>query len=179
MMTAIRMPAPATPLDLPLDLRLADPAATETLGRALARLLRPGDVVALRGELGAGKTALVRALIRALPGPAGAEAEEVPSPTFTLVQTYERLPAPVWHFDLYRLESAEEVEELGFSEALAEGIVLVEWPERLGSRLPEEALSVTLTFDARGDASGDAASGRRARLDGGGDWPARLAELRV
>ncbi|HMA16470.1 MAG: tRNA (adenosine(37)-N6)-threonylcarbamoyltransferase complex ATPase subunit type 1 TsaE [Bacteroidota bacterium] len=174
-MTAIRMAAPATPLDPPLDLRLADPAATEALGRALARLLRPGDVVALHGDLGAGKTALARALIRALPGPAGAEAEEVPSPTFTLVQTYERDPAPVWHFDLYRLESAGEVEELGFSEALAEGIVLVEWPERLGSLLPAEALHVTLTFDEGADAGG----GRRARLDGGGDWPARLAELRA
>lgn len=169
MMTAIRMPAPATPLDLPLDLRLADPAATETLGRALARLLRPGDVVALRGELGAGKTALVRALIRALPGPAGAEAEEVPSPTFTLVQIYERSPAPVWHFDLYRLEGAAEVDELGLSEALAEGITLIEWPERLGARLPHDALGVTLSFAADG--------GRRARLDGGGDWRDRLAGL--
>src|SRR3546814_13591165 len=82
--------------------------------------------------LGAGKTALARALIRALPGPAGAAAEEVPSPTFTLVQIYERRPAPVWHFDLYRLDSAAEVEELGFSEALAGGLALVEWPERLG-----------------------------------------------
>lgn len=167
MMTAIRMAAPATPLDV----RLPDPAATEALGRGLARLVRPGDVVALYGDLGAGKTALARALIRALPGPAGAETEEVPSPTFTLVQTYERRPAPVWHFDLYRLESAAEVEELGFSEALADGIALVEWPERLGDRLPGDALSVTLTFAAAG--------GRHARLDGGGDWPARLAELRA
>src|SRR3546814_15561179 len=87
------------------------------------------DVVALFGDLDAGKTALARALIRALPGPAGAAAEEVPSPTFTLVQIYERRPAPVWHFDLYRLDSAAEVEELGFSEALAGGIALVEWPE--------------------------------------------------
>jgi tRNA threonylcarbamoyladenosine biosynthesis protein TsaE len=171
MMTALKMPATsAPPPALPLDLPLADPAATEGLGRALAPILRPGDVVALFGDLGAGKTALARALIRALPGPAGAAEEEVPSPTFTLVQTYERDPAAVWHFDLYRLESAGEVEELGFSEALAEGISLIEWPERLGDRLPSQALRVTLTFDTEGE-------GRRARLEGGGDWPVRLAEL--
>jgi tRNA threonylcarbamoyladenosine biosynthesis protein TsaE len=169
MMTAIQMPAtPAPPLDLPLP----DLAATEALGRALARLLRPGDLVALYGDLGAGKTALARALIRALPGPEGAATEEVPSPTFTLVQTYEREPAPLWHFDLYRLESAAEVHELGLSEALAEGIALIEWPERLGSLLPADALSVTLSFD------GAANGGRLARLAGGGDWPRRLAELR-
>ena len=168
MMTAIQMAAAPVP---PLDLSLPDVAATEALGRALARLLRPGDVVALFGDLGAGKTALARALIRALPGPAGGEGEEVPSPTFTLVQIYERRPAPVWHFDLYRLKDSAEVEELGFSEALAGGIALIEWPERLGRLLPHDALGVTLTFDA--------GSGRRARLDGGGDWPERLAELRL
>jgi len=169
MMTAIQMPAvPATPPDLPLP----DLAATAALGRALARLLRPGDVVALHGDLGAGKTALARALIRALPGPAGAAEEEVPSPTFTLVQTYDREPAAVWHFDLYRLESAREVEELGLSEALAGGITLIEWPERLGGRLPAETLHVTLIFEADGE-------GRRAVLAGGGDWPVRLAELSI
>src|SRR3546814_10429878 len=121
------------------DVCSSDLAATESLGRALARLLRLGDVIALSGDLGAGKTALARALIRALPGPQGAADEEVPSPTFTLAQIYERRPGPVWHFDLYRLESAAEVEELGFSEALA-GIALVEWPERLGALLPADAL---------------------------------------
>lgn len=167
-MTAIQMAAAPAP---PLDLTLPDLAATESLGSALARLLRPGDVVALFGDLGAGKTALARALIRALPGPPGAADEEVPSPTFTLVQIYERRPAPVWHFDLYRLESAAEVEELGFSEALA-GIALVEWPERLGALLPADALHVTLTFVKTG-------AGRLARLEGGGDWPQRLAELTI
>src|SRR3546814_2238483 len=120
--------------------------------------------------LGAGKTSLARALMRALPGPASAAAEEVPSPTFTLVQIYERRPAPVWHFDLYRLDSAAEVEELGFSEALAGGIALVEWPERLGTLLPPDALRVTLSFDAAG--------GRRARLEGGGDWQLGRAACR-
>lgn len=165
------MPSTAS---LPLVLPLPDLAATERLGRALAALLRPGDVVALYGDLGAGKTALARALIRALPGPAGAAEEEVPSPTFTLVQTYERQPAPVWHFDLYRIEQAEEIHELGFSEALAEGITLIEWPERLGGGLPAGALSLTLSYD--GDSGGEN-EGREARLDAGGDWPERLAEL--
>jgi tRNA threonylcarbamoyladenosine biosynthesis protein TsaE len=172
MMTATQMAAAsAPPPDLPLDLRLADLAATEELGRSLARLVRRGDVVALFGDLGAGKTALARALVRALPGPEDAAEEEVPSPTFTLVQIYERRPAPVWHFDLYRLQGAAEVDELGFEEALAEGISLIEWPERLGARLPQDALRVTLSFAAGG--------GRRAQLDGGDDWRARLAELRL
>jgi len=165
------MPAATRPL---LDLSLPDAAATARLGAALAAVLRAGDVVALYGDLGAGKTALARALIRALPGPDGPEAaavEEVPSPTFTLVQTYERDPAPVWHFDLYRIEDPAEIDELGFAEALADGIVLVEWPERLGDRLPAGALAVTLGF------AGAGGEGRRARLRGGGDWPRRLAEL--
>jgi len=167
MMTATAMPdSPPAP---PLTLDLPDLAATERLGRALAGLLRAGDVVALRGDLGAGKTALARALVRALPGPEGAAEEEVPSPTFTLVQTYDRDPAPVWHFDLYRFDNPGEVEELGFYEALGEGIIRVEWPERLGAALPPDHLSVALGF-----AGGD---GRRACLEGGGDWPRRLAEL--
>lgn len=148
-----------------LVVTLADPEATERLAARLAPLLRAGDTVALHGELGTGKTTLARGLIRALCG-AG---EEVPSPTFTLVQTYERDPAPVWHFDLYRIENPEEIEELGLSEALAEGITLIEWPERLGRALPADALSVTLAFAAGEEA-------REARLEGGGDWPSRLAE---
>jgi tRNA threonylcarbamoyladenosine biosynthesis protein TsaE len=167
MLTATAMPdRPPAP---PLHLDLPDLAATERLGCALAGLLRAGDVVALRGDLGAGKTALARALVRALPGPEGAAEEEVPSPTFTLVQTYDREAAPVWHFDLYRIEDPAEIEELGFYEALGEGIILIEWPERLGAALPPDHLSVFLSF-----AGGE---GRRARLEGSGDWPRRLAEL--
>ena len=178
-MTANPMPSASTPPpELPLVLQLPDLAATERLGRALAAVLRPGDVVALYGDLGAGKTALARALIRALPnpsgGPAGAAEEEVPSPTFTLVQTYDRDPAPVWHFDLYRIEDPEEVHELGLSEALAEGITLIEWPERLGGRLPAQALSLILGYAADGPDD----EGRVARLEGAGDWSERLAELR-
>ncbi|WP_309086142.1 tRNA (adenosine(37)-N6)-threonylcarbamoyltransferase complex ATPase subunit type 1 TsaE [Chelativorans sp.] len=105
---------------------LPDEQATDLLGDDLALALRPGDVLALSGDLGAGKTTLARALIRAI---AGERQLEVPSPTFTLVQSYA-LRIPVHHFDLYRLAQPEELEELGFAEALAEGIVLVEWPER-------------------------------------------------
>src|SRR3546814_12899101 len=133
----------------PLAQRMPALAGSEELGRALARLLKPGDGITRSGKLGAGKTALARALIRALPGPQGAADEEVPSPTFTLAQIYERRPGPVWHFDLYRLESAPEVEELGFSEALA-GIALGEWPDPHDPLLPAHARQVTRTFRHQG-----------------------------
>ncbi len=163
------------------DLALPDEAATKRLGRALAGLLRRGDLVALGGALGSGKTSLARALINALPrpagGPEGAEGpdapdadEEVPSPTFTLVQIYERRPAPVWHFDLFRLEAPEEALELGLEEALAEAISLVEWPERLGPLLPAERLDLRLDF-------ADDPQARRARLRGHGGWRERLPAL--
>jgi len=119
---------------------LPDESATERLGATLAERLRVGDVVGLKGELGAGKTTLARAIIRAA---AGDPELIVPSPTFTLVEVYETPRGSFWHFDLYRLEAAEQVYELGWEEALAEGIALVEWPERLGELLPKH-LSVTL-----------------------------------
>lgn len=150
---------------------LPDEAATAALGRRLAGLARPGDVIALRGELGSGKTALARAFINALSHPDGtAAAEEVPSPTFTLVQTYRRRPADVWHFDLYRVADPGEIDELGWEEALVDGIVLVEWPDRLGARLPRAHLDVLLAFPEAGE-------GRLAVLQGGGDWGTRLKEL--
>ncbi len=151
---------------------LPDEAATAALARALAALLRPGDVVALSGELGAGKTSFARALINALPrSDSGSGDEEVPSPTFTLVQTYDREPAPVWHFDLYRIETPEEVLELGLEEALAEGITLIEWPERMGAMQPDHSLLLALHFGA-------SPSKRRAELSGDEDWTERLALLR-
>ena len=119
---------------------LPDESATERLGATLAERLRVGDVVGLKGELGAGKTTLARAIIRAA---AGDRELIVPSPTFTLVEVYETPRGSFWHFDLYRLEAAEQVYELGWEEALAEGIALVEWPERLGKLLPKH-LSVTM-----------------------------------
>ena len=112
----------------------ADEAATDTFGRRLAARLAPGDVVLLSGDLGAGKTALARGILAGL-GHVG----EVPSPTFTLVQSYEvpGVRLPVWHVDLYRLEDPDEVEELGLDEILADGALVIEWPERAGERWPE------------------------------------------
>ena len=113
----------------------------ERLAAALGPRLARGDVLALYGELGAGKTTFVRALLRGM-GWAG----EVPSPTFTLVQVYDVRPVAVWHFDLFRLTVPEEVLELGLEDALAEGATLIEWPERLGDRLPRPSLAVRLVF---------------------------------
>jgi tRNA threonylcarbamoyladenosine biosynthesis protein TsaE len=144
-------------------LELASDGDTRALGARLALLLRRGDVIALRGELGAGKTTLVRGLIQALLGPE----EEVPSPTYTLVQAYEAPDFPVWHFDLYRLETADDILELGWDET-QDGVALIEWPERAGAYLPASRLDVFLEI------SGD---GRRARLEAGGEgWQERLDE---
>ncbi|MFI0846660.1 tRNA (adenosine(37)-N6)-threonylcarbamoyltransferase complex ATPase subunit type 1 TsaE [Mesorhizobium sp. IMUNJ 23232] len=129
-----------------LERFLPDDAATARLGEDLALALRPGDVLALSGDLGAGKTALGRALIRVN---AGAPDLEVPSPTFTLVQTYDGR-VPVVHFDLYRLGSPSELDELGLDEALAEGAAVIEWPDRAGDRLPAESVSVALSHEGEG-----------------------------
>ncbi len=146
-----------------VEVRLADAAATERLGAAVAAALRAGDAVLLSGGLGAGKSTLARGLIRALTTPD----EEVPSPTFTLVQAYEGRPT-VAHFDLYRLKGPAEVEELGFWEALDEGAAVVEWPQRLGARLPGDRLAIDLAEDG---------SGRVARLTPEGSWKGRALEF--
>lgn len=143
-----------------LTLALAGEADTAALGERLGDIARPGDVIALYGDLGAGKTTLARALIRTLMGPE----TEAPSPTFTLVQTY---PAPnfsIWHFDLYRLEDPGEARELGLEEAV-DGLALIEWPERLGRYLPLARLEVRLSFDG---------AGRIARLVDLDNWSTRL-----
>ena len=119
---------------------LPDLDATARLGAAIAARLRTGDCVALWGDLGAGKTTLARAVLQAL-----GVTEDVPSPTFTLVQSYDTLP-PVAHYDLYRLKSAREMQELGFDDALADGAVLVEWPERAPEALPIDALHIRLSL---------------------------------
>ncbi len=151
-----------------VEFELRDLAATESLARALALRARRSDVIALHGALGLGKTTFARAFIR---GRAGGEAvREVPSPTFTLVQTYDLPGCPVWHFDLYRLTDPEETWELGIEEAFAEAISLIEWPERLGRHLPDRRLDVEFLAGASPD-------GRRVRLSGGGEWPRRLAGL--
>lgn len=141
---------------------LADLAATDALGARIAASMHIGDVIALEGDLGAGKTTLARAILQAL-----GVTENVPSPTFTLVQSYETPRMPVRHFDLYRIEDSSEIDELGLDEALDEGAALIEWPERAGTRLPPDALHVALTLDKEG---------RRARLTGSARWVAAFTE---
>ncbi len=143
-----------------LTLDLAGEADTAALGERLAQAARPGDVIALSGDLGAGKTTLARALIRKLAGPD----TEAPSPTFTLVQTYPAPDLSIWHFDLYRLNDPGEARELGLEEAV-DGLAVIEWPERLGRYLPHARLEVQLSFDG---------AGRIARLVDLDDWSTRL-----
>ncbi len=146
--------------------------ATLSLARAVAAVLAGGDIVALSGELGAGKTTFARGIIRRLLGPQGAGAE-VPSPTFTLVQIYETGPAPVWHFDLYRLSRPEEAIELDIDDAFAEAISLIEWPDRLGAFLPADRLDVEMAF-LPGAGTDDR---RRLRINGRGRWAERLTGI--
>ena len=114
-------------------------AETERLAARLAPHTAPGDVIGLCGALGSGKTAFARAFIRAR---LGRDAEEVPSPTFTLVQLYEHAAGAIWHFDLYRLDEAEDAYELGIEDAFAGAISLIEWPEKLGAIVPGDWLRV-------------------------------------
>lgn len=145
-----------------LERFLPDERATALLGADLALTLRAGDVLALEGDLGAGKTTLARGLIRAL---ADDPELEVPSPTFTLVQAYEGR-IPVHHFDLYRLSSAAELDELGFDDAIAQGAALVEWPDRAAGRMPESVVHVELAHQS---------AGRLARIAGKGAAIERIA----
>ncbi|GGL54991.1 tRNA (adenosine(37)-N6)-threonylcarbamoyltransferase complex ATPase subunit type 1 TsaE [Wenxinia marina] len=130
-----------------LTLNLPDEAATRDLAARLAGAARPGDVLLLSGPVGAGKTAFARAFIRARLRSPGTE---VPSPTFTLVQTYDDGKAEIWHADLYRLSHPDEALELGLGDAFETAICLVEWPDRLGSLAPEDALHLHLSADADG-----------------------------
>jgi tRNA threonylcarbamoyladenosine biosynthesis protein TsaE len=155
-------------------LTLADPAATERLGRALAPHLRPGDVVGLTGGLGAGKSVLARALIGARLAAAG-RTEEIPSPSYTLVQSYEAGGTEIWHADLYRLGTAGEIAELGLEDAFDAAICVVEWFDRLGSAVPPRALLVAFGFAPEAD---DARVARITALGPGWDWlPDALAGM--
>ena len=148
---------------------LPDEDATAAFAARIAALARPGDVIALEGELGVGKTTFARAFIQARGG-----GETVPSPTFTLVQIYEVGDVPIWHFDAYRLRDPDEAWELGIVDAFRAGISLIEWPERLGNLLPARRLRIILS-------EVDSPKARRATLDPGldpgGDWTERLAGL--
>lgn len=147
-------------------LTLNDDADTEALGGEIALFVRPGDTLALSGDLGAGKTTLARALIRALAPDQGAF--DVPSPTFTLVQAYDFTRIPVAHFDLYRIADPDEVLELGLDEALVQGIAVIEWPGRMETHLPDDRLDIEI---------GHAGDGRDAVLSGHGSWAARMERM--
>ncbi|HEY4070023.1 MAG TPA: tRNA (adenosine(37)-N6)-threonylcarbamoyltransferase complex ATPase subunit type 1 TsaE [Sphingomicrobium sp.] len=124
---------------------LEDEEGSAHLGACLANVARPGDVIALSGPLGVGKTALARGFIAAL-GHDG----DVPSPSFAIVQPYEDIEPPVWHVDLYRIEDPSEIEELGLDSA-ADAVLLVEWPDRAGAGAWPEALALSLEFGQKGD----------------------------
>lgn len=143
---------------------LPDEAATLALGAKLASVLQAGDMVALFGDLGAGKTTFVRGLVNAL----SPEPQDVVSPTFTFVQMYELPAGLLWHFDLYRLETPEALVELGWDETV-DGIALVEWPERAGNALPKVRLDLTLSIEG---------SGRAAKMvPHSEDWEQRLEHV--
>ena len=146
---------------------LPDEAATSALAEDLAVVLIRGDVVALAGDLGAGKTTFARSLLRAFVDDVGLE---VPSPTFTLVQTYSGGRLPVAHFDFYRLSLADELDEIGFDDAVTDGAVIIEWPERALSRLPTERID--LSFEIAG-------TGRKVAIVGQGSLIARFRRSRA
>ena len=148
-----------------LTITSCDPAATTRLGFLLAKTLRPGDVIALSGPLGAGKSVLARGIVLAL----CPDEADIPSPTFTLVQAYDPADGPsLMHFDLYRLETAEQALDLGIEDAFVEAVSVIEWPERLGSWLPRRALRVTLALDD------NAPDTRSVTLEGGVRWKSVL-----
>ncbi len=142
---------------------LADEVATESFAAEVAYDLQPGDVVALSGDLGAGKTVFARAVIRALAKAAGTRIGEVPSPTFTLVQQYELGGQTVYHFDLYRLGDASEAWELGIEDAFADGICLIEWAERIEDLLPGRTVRIEFAY-------GPTESAREARIVAPETW---------
>jgi tRNA threonylcarbamoyladenosine biosynthesis protein TsaE len=153
-------------------LTLPGPEATEALGRYLATQVRRGDTILLEGDIGAGKSLFARALIRDVLDLWGGTAEEIPSPTYTLVQTYNSFRGEIWHADLYRLALPEEVEELGLAGAFGTTLCIVEWPDRLGPDAPENALTVSLV------PIGPEGSSRRVTLRSGSmRWAPVLREL--
>jgi tRNA threonylcarbamoyladenosine biosynthesis protein TsaE len=143
---------------------LPDAMATLVLGRRLGERMGIGDVVCLSGNLGAGKTTLARGAVEAWTG----YPDEVPSPTYTLVQTYEGGKGELWHVDLYRLKRPDEAWELGLEDAFAGNACLIEWPERLQGQLPADRLDIELA--PHGD-------GRSAALTGHGAWRTKLATI--
>jgi len=144
-------------------------AETEEIAKKLAEIAQPGDVVALHGDLGVGKSVFSRSFIRALT----TADEEVPSPTFTLVQIYETEEAELYHFDMYRLENPDDGVELGIEEAFADGVSLIEWPSNLGRYLPWDCLNIEINHGDTGETS------RTMNVSSEGNWMLRLKELSI
>ncbi len=144
----------------PIEISLKDEEATTRLGAQLSVILAPGDAICLSGDLGAGKSTLARGMIKCV-----SSASEVPSPTFTFIETYETERFLLWHFDLYRLERPEDVWELGYEDALENGVMVIEWPERIGALAPLEALGIHLEVDGKA---------RKAHITGAKNWRGRL-----
>lgn len=166
-MLARAMPQFETNFFQSVELHSADEMAA--LGARVAARLRPGDTVTLAGPLGAGKTVFARGLIRHfLPG------EEVPSPTFTLVQTYETGNFAISHVDLYRLKGPKDVRELGLDEALERGALLIEWPDRMGPELPTDRLDIVIEG---GGEEGERDDERTVKIIARGAWVPRVGDL--
>ncbi|MBT3789591.1 MAG: tRNA (adenosine(37)-N6)-threonylcarbamoyltransferase complex ATPase subunit type 1 TsaE [Alphaproteobacteria bacterium] len=151
---------------------LDDETATSALAVSLSKCLEQGDVVALSGDLGAGKTAFARAFIQALADQQQTLIDEVPSPTFTIVQIYDELVPPVWHVDLYRLEDRADTIEIGLEEGFEDGITLIEWPDRLGDGLPADHLAMNFHM-------AEIAGARKVSMTGHGNWQSRIASLEL
>lgn len=148
-----------------ISIDLDDEKATAAFGARLARLLRAGDVVRLSGDLGAGKSTLARGTIAAL-----TEVKDAPSPTFTFVEAYETPDFLLWHFDLYRLEQPGDVWELGLEEALEDGAVMIEWPERIEGMIADEGLLIRLEIIG---------AARIAHISGDAAWKERLLKAGI
>lgn len=144
--------------------QLKSETQTHALAQRIAMILRAGDVILLEGEIGAGKSSFSRGVIRALCGPN----EEVPSPTFTLVQVYETAETEIWHADLYRLSDPQEIVELGLLDAFDAAICLIEWPDRLGDLRPKGTLTLSLQANE---------NSHQCTASGNAEWAARLDGL--
>ncbi len=148
-----------------MKIQIKTQAETEEIAHKIAQICDIGDVIALYGDLGVGKSVFSRSFIRALTTPD----EEVPSPTFTLVQVYESDHGELYHFDMYRLENPDDCFELGIEEAFSDGVSLIEWPTKMGAYLPWDCLKIEI-------ANGEGETERTMEFSSQGPWLDRLKE---